>query len=206
MFRFIAISVLTVVIGAQAFAQNVAGSSTVTLSAGGETSLGTAFVRSGPAFNAGYEFRLSKHFAVDAGQETWLPAGYSSQLAPVFSGISPLAFNPVSTAPTPGAFALVPVPTRRVSIASHVTGRALLPLAHDRVELFLGAGAGYAWNLAGSPLPSGFVVEFETGGRFAIDKRKRFWLGASSQFFGNFSANRQQWFATTADVGFRFGR
>ena len=180
------------------FAQSIADRSSITLGVGGETSLGTSFVRTGPAFNGDYELRLNRYFSVDMGQETWMPRGLSAAPESVLPGINLIG--------PPTGIVFVPIPTRRLSTASHTTGRAIVPFAHDRLELFMGAGGGYAWNLDRSPLPSGFVLEFEAGGRFALDNKKRFWFGASSQFFGNFSSNRQQWFATTANVGFRFGR
>jgi hypothetical protein len=84
--------------------------------------------------------------------------------------------------------------------------RGILPVSNDRVEFFVGIGPGYVWNLERSPVPSGVVFDFEAGGRVAIDKRRRFWVGAGSQFFANFRHDEQQWLATTASFTFRFGR
>ena len=202
-------SIFICLAGLSAAAHCLDAQSSVTLSVGGETPLGSQDpfrAGSGAAFGADYEFRFAKYFAVDAGDETWLPSGYTFAHAGVVSVLyvgNTVTLVPVS--PTEAVF--VPVPTHLLSTAIHTTARGILPLRSDRIELYLGVGPGYAWNTGLSLYPrGGFVFDFEAGARFALDKRGRFWLGAGSQFFGNFSQDRQQWLASTAGLTYRFGR
>jgi len=200
-------SILVCLVALTAAAHYLDAQSSLTLSVGGETPLGSQDplrAGSGPAFGADYEFRFAKYFSVDAGDQTWLPSGYTFSrygVVEVYAGNG--TFTPVS--PIEDAF--VPIPTHLLSTAIHATARGILPLRNDRIELYLGVGPGYAWNTGLSLYPrAGFVFDFEAGARFALDKRGRFWLGAGTQFFGNFSQNRQQWLEATAGITYRFGR
>ncbi|MBV9407114.1 MAG: hypothetical protein JO211_17330 [Acidobacteriaceae bacterium] len=201
--------ILICLAGLTAAAYSVQAQSSLSFSAGGETPLGSQDpfrAGSGPAFSADYELRLAKYFSVDAGDQTWLPSGYTLAHAGVVSilpGTNLIAYTPVS----PAEVVFVPVPTHLLSTAIHTTARGILPLRSDRIELYLGVGPGYAWNFGHSLYPhAGFVFDFEAGARFALDKQGRFWLGAGTQFFGNFSQQRQQWLESTAGITYRFGR
>jgi|HubBroStandDraft_5_1064220.scaffolds.fasta_scaffold42837_3 hypothetical protein len=203
-------SILTCLVALTASAHYLDAQSSLTLSVGGETPLGSQDplrAGSGPAFGADYEFRFAKYFSVDAGDQTWLPSGYTiirtADVSEVIVTGNTVTFTPVSPTET----VAVPVPTHLLSTAIHATARGILPLRNDRVELYLGVGPGYAWNTGLSLYPrAGFVFEFEAGARFALDKPGRFWLGAGTQFFGNFSQDRQQWLEATAGITYRFGR
>ncbi|MBV8896149.1 MAG: hypothetical protein JO051_06545 [Acidobacteriaceae bacterium] len=202
-------SILICLAGLTAVAHSLDAQSSVTLGVGGETPLGSQDpfrAGSGPAFSADYEFRFGKYFSVDAGEQTWLPSGYTilhSGVVSINSGANLITFTPVS----PAEAVFIPVPTHLLSTAVHTTARGILPLRSDRIELYLGVGPGYAWNARRSLYPlSAFVVDFEAGARFALDRQGRFWVGAGNQFFGNFSQNRQQWLETTAGITYRFGR
>jgi hypothetical protein len=200
-------SILVCLVALTAAAHYLDAQSSLTLSVGGETPLGSQDpfrAGSGPTFGADYEFRFAKHFSVDAGDQTWLPSGYTfsrSGAVEVNAGNTG-TFTPIS--PIEDVF--VPIPTHLLSTAIHATARGILPLRDDRIELYLGVGPGYAWNTGLSLYPrAGFVFDFEAGARFALDTRGRFWLGAGTQFFGNFSQARQQWLEASAGITCRFG-
>ncbi len=206
MIRHIGLSLAVALgISTEMASQTLAERSSISVSVGGETGLGDEFKGSGPFTGANYEFRVGRFFSIDAGQDTWLPAGrtavpFSFLPGPTGGTISPILLSTTVTGVT------VPVSTRFVTTAFHGTVRGILPLAKGRVELFAGIGPGYAWNLEGSPLPSGPIVDAEAGAQLALDKGQRFWLGAGIQYFLNFRHDEQEWLASSASFTFRFGR
>ncbi len=187
-------------------AQDIVDRSTLTLSAGGATTLGspaTWWPESGPAISATYEYRLSRFFAFDGGEQTWFlkqPAFTVGTATILSTGVNLTQYTPVD------AFIDLPSSRRTLSTMPHLGARAILPLAGDRFELYAGGGPGYVFNPNGSALSSEFVLYTEAGARVALDRQRRFWLGASSQYIANYGQNRQQYFSTTFDFGIRFGR
>jgi hypothetical protein len=82
--------------------------------------------------------------------------------------------------------------------------KGILPLAADRVELFAGLGGAYGWNSVRGLFDSAYG-QGSVGGRFAVDRRRRFWLGTTLRGFTNFRRPQQAWLPWTFDLGIRFG-
>jgi len=89
--------------------------------------------------------------------------------------------------------------------------QAVLPIVHQRLELSAGAGgiyenysnAGPAFN--GPASRSGLGGYFSAGMAVAIDRRHRFWVGASSRLsLVNANQYHDRYIVTAGDFGFRF--
>ncbi len=86
--------------------------------------------------------------------------------------------------------------------------RGILPLANGRAELFAGAGGAYTWlsNESQFYKPSRALVQANAGGRVALDRRRRFWLGVTARFYRDVGRPTVEWSSVAGDLGFRFGR
>jgi hypothetical protein len=83
--------------------------------------------------------------------------------------------------------------------------KGILPLANNRLELFAGVGGAYAWNSEFSGRLNGSLAQASLGGRLALDRGHRFWLGTTLRGSSNFGSGRQAWVPLTIDLGIRFG-
>lgn len=156
--------------------------------------------KGGPAFTGNYEYRLSKYLAVEGGTDILLPSGESFiQLASIPAGQNVITYTPGCTA------CVVPVSGRsRVTLLTYGF-RGILPLAKDRLELFAGVGGAYAWNSEFSGQLNSAFAQANLGGRLALDRGHRFWLGTTLRGFSSFGPGRQAWVPLTFDLGIRFG-
>ncbi len=186
------------------FAQDPDHTSTVTLSAGGQTYSYNSFDQhGGPAFTGRYEFRLWKYFAVETGFDTLLPETHTAEiLSVILSGQNLTAYFPGCK-----ACVIVPISERTQVRLLPFGGKAILPVANGRVELFLGLGGAYAWHSDYGR--DALLGQASFGGRLALDRKRHFWLGTSvrgyTNGFSNYSYRRQSWVSWTADFGLRFG-
>jgi hypothetical protein len=144
---------------------------------GGENVYQTSYLPDSAAFSAGYEFRLFKYLAPEVSVVNLIP------LVPQFS-----------------KYPLPPI-RERVTLLS-LGARGILPLNQGRVELFAGAGAVYVSDMF-SPL-SNWLWQVNGGGRIAIGKRRRFWVGPTVRFSRNGGRPTDEWVSLSGDFGFRF--
>jgi hypothetical protein len=151
--------------------------------AGGENVFVTSTLPNSAAFSAAYEFRLFKYFAPEVGVVNLIPNIGS------FSGHAPPTFN-----------------RTRVTLISF-GGRGIAPLLGGRIELFAGAAGVHASSSDSELIGFGttsWLAQVNGGGRIAIDKLHRFWLGPTVRFSRDVSRPTQEWASLTADFGFRF--
>jgi hypothetical protein len=186
------------------FGQEALHSSTLTLGVGGLPYSDNPYYpdlqKGGPTFTGNYEYRLSKYLAAEGGTDILLPSGESFvSLASILAGQNLIGYaSPCSTA------CVVPVSGRsRVTLLTYGF-KGILPLVNNRLELFAGVGGAYAWNSEFSGLNSAFA-QASLGGRLALDRGHRFWLGTTLRGFSSFGPGRQAWVPLTFDLGIRFG-
>jgi hypothetical protein len=177
---------LTASFALMAFSQE-AGRNTITLGVGGGFPSGGTGIWGIPdsaAFSASYEFRLLKYLSPEVAVVNTIPnVNYGGEYGPVISRerITLLSFGP----------------------------RGVAPLMHGRMELFAGVGAAHLWStdleltVLGYEAPRWFV-QLSGGGRIAIDRRHRFWIGPTVRFTRDGARPTEEWVALTGDVGFRF--
>jgi hypothetical protein len=189
-----------------AFAATVSGqdathSSTLTFGVGGQPYSYNSFDQhGGPAFAGHYEYRFSKYFAVEAGVDTLLPSTFRLELLPVIpSGVG------LSSGSLCSACVFVPETDRARVTLLPFGFKGILPVARDRVEFFGGFGGAYAWNSDYGQYRDALLAQASIGGRLAIDRGHRFWLGTSLRGYSNFGAGKQVWTPLTLDLGIRFG-
>ena len=154
--------------------------------------------KGGPTFTGNYEFRLSKYWAVEGGTDILLPSGQSfTQLTSILAGQNLLPG---------GATTIVVASSERSRVTLLTYGfKGILPLVNDRLELFAGVGGAYAWNTEFGGQLNGAFAQASLGGRLAVDRGHRFWLGTTLRGFSNFGPGRQAWVPLTFDFGIRFG-
>ena len=203
MIRIFSFVLLSALAGSALAQEPAKSSSTVTLSVGG-----AGGGDGGPAINGNYEFRLFKYLAVEGGLDTMLPGANTYTLESVASLESGVSNYYGAT----GNYVTVPVyQTNRIMMVPFGF-KGILPLAHDRLELFVGVGGAYIYNANYSKYSylSPWAEQASAGARFAIDRNHRFWVGTTWRFFGDLGrssaeATDRNWFTGTADIGFRFG-
>lgn len=179
------------------FAQDGEHTSTITLGVGGETPTYNQFGESsGPVFAGNYEYRIMKCLAVEGGFQSMLPLTTSYEFSSVPSGMSL-----TSTATCSNGCTLVQSSRTMVNLTPF-GAKLVLPLASDRVELFAGGGGAYAFHSDGT-YRDAILAQGNVGGRFAMDKGHRFWLGTSGRFFSNPGHGRQEWLSWSADFEIR---
>jgi hypothetical protein len=137
----------------------------------------------GASFAAAYEFRLWKYVAPHLDLVNLLPnhANYSK------FGVS--------------------YSRERVTLLSFGV-RGVVPLARGRVELFAGPGAVHVWS-SQFELTSGFqapswLLGIDAGGRMAIDRKHRFWIGPTVRYSRDGGRPTEEWVSLTGDFGVRF--
>lgn len=167
-----------------AFGQD-GGRNTVSIGAGGTFAgdmLRTEDFSSGPSFSATYEFRLFRYLAPEIGLLDLLP--------------NQTQYSKYGTS----------VVRERVTLLSFGV-RGVLPLARDRVELFAGPGGAHIWSnesyVTGYNAPS-WLFQIDGGIRFAIDGKRRFWVGPRCAFVRDGGRPTEEWVSFTGDFGFRF--
>ncbi len=182
-------------------AQEATHTSTFTFGVGGgwpvKNSSGT---KGGPVFNANYEFRLSKHWAIESGVDTTLGAGYFYN-GGIVSIIDPNTFLVSSSgylnSYTRGTARSVTVP---------FGFRRIQPVAQGKGELFVGLGGAYHWSSEEFSYRA-WDAQGSLGARFALDKHRHFWMGTTGRFSRDFTGyNREGWATWTADLSYRFGK
>ncbi len=167
-----------------AFSQD--GHSTVSIGAGGGFPAGgyrTSQFSNSAAFSATYEFRFLRYIAPEVGLTNLIP-NYTN-------------FSEYGTS----------VSRERVTLLS-IGARGVLPLANGRVELFAGPGATHIWS-SQAELTKGYqapawLLELDGGGRIAIDRGHRFWIGPTVRFSRDGGRPTEEWASLTGDFAFRF--
>lgn len=141
------------------------------------------FLRNGPAFSAGYEFRIFRYVAPEFGVVVLLPNNATQyQTLTTFSRehLTLLSFG----------------------------GRGVLPLSHDRLEVFAGLGGAYMnssyYQWVGYYGTSRWLFQVQSGFRASLDRRRRFWLGPTVRYSRSNGSAGPVWVSLTADFGFRF--
>ena len=157
--------------------------------------------KGGPTFTGNYEYRLSKYLAVEGGTDILLPSGQSfTQVATIPAGQNLIPVGP--TGPT--IFILQSSERSRVTLLTYGF-KGILPLVNNRLELFAGVGGAYAWNSEFGGQLNGAFGQVSLGGRLAVDRGRRFWLGTTLRGFSSFGPGRQAWVPLTFDFGIRLG-
>jgi hypothetical protein len=138
----------------------------------------------GPALYAGYELRLQKHVAVEAGWTgSWLPGTWcSSQF-----GCERL---------------------REETSFLDYGLRGIVPVAAGRVELSVGLGGGYIWyrppeGYYYTSSPNGSLLQYSGRATVAIDHHKHFRVGFTIRTWRDLGRPTQQWLSTA--VGLIYG-
>ncbi|HTB15808.1 MAG TPA: hypothetical protein VK752_29765 [Bryobacteraceae bacterium] len=147
--------------------------------AGGENVYQTSYLPDSAAFSAGYEFRVLKYFAPEVSVVNLIP------LVPQF-----------------GKFPMPPI-RERVTLVS-IGARGILPLHQGRVELFGGGGAVNVSTSEAYLELGSWLWQVNGGGRIAIGKRRRFWVGPTLRWSRNGGRPTEEWVSLTGDFGFRF--
>ncbi len=182
-------------------AQDAVHTSTITLSAGGETPTAGEFGEgTGPVFNGNYEYRVWKYMAVEVGADTMLPAKTDDLFADILPGTNLISGTNLQTN---SPYVLAERGRTWVTLLPFGL-KGILPLADGRLELFAGLGGAYALHSHDSCC-NAMLMRGSLGGRFALDKKRHYWLGTSGQFSSNVGGYRQEWLSWTADFGLRFG-
>jgi hypothetical protein len=165
------------------------GRSTFSLGAGGGFPTGgeltsTSQIPDSAAFSAGYEFRLFKYLAPEVGVVNMIP-----DIPQNYKGY------------------VLPSLRERVTLLSF-GAHGILPLRQGRIELLAGAGGVHAFtsnyyeffyfNAART------IWQINGGGRIALDKRRRFWVGPTVRYSRDGGRPTQEWVSLTGDFGFRF--
>ncbi len=185
------------------FGQDALHDSTLTMGVGGlpysDSEYYPQLQKGGPAFTANYDYRLLKYLAAEVGTDILLPSGKAYvQSASILSGQNLIP----SVSNCPSCTVLVSG-TSRVSLLSYGF-KGILPLANGRVELFAGVGGAYGWNsVLGGSRDSAFG-QASLGGRLALDRDHRLWLGATLRGYDSFGSGHQAWVPLTFELGIRF--
>jgi hypothetical protein len=170
----------------RAFSQE-AGRDTIMIGVGGGFPSGGTYIAGisdSAAFSGSYEFRLFKYLAPEVAVVNTIPnVNYGGEFGPVISRerITLLSFGP----------------------------RGIVPLMQGRLELFAGVGAAHLWStdleltVLGYEAPRWFL-QLSGGGRVAIDRRHRFWIGPTVRFTRDGGRPTEEWVSLTGDFGFRF--
>lgn len=161
-----------------------AGRSTVTVGAGGGFPVSgylTERVQNSAAFSAGYEFRLFRYVAPEVAVTNLIP-----------TVVNYYKFGTYNT-------------RERVTLVS-LGLRGILPLAAGRAEIFAGAGGAHIGSTAYvlSQFGAPWLMQLEAGGRAALDRKHRFWLGTTVRLARDTGRPTEQWVVLTGDFGVRF--
>jgi hypothetical protein len=164
---------------------------TITVGAGIAHNTGnTCCGESAPSIEVNYSFRFMPHIELTAG------ANFTTSLGTEIRGAN-YDFR---------------IHDRLTWVPFGING--ILPLSGGRTEAFIGAGGVYERYSVGNP--EDFVGAttrdgwggYATGGaRFALDRRRHFWLGGSTHYYfanTNNGYTHDRWLTANVDVGFRF--
>jgi len=138
----------------------------------------------GPGFRVGYELRLHKHVAADAG---WTAAWLDGTSCSRYGCDYPRYQNRLLD------FGL----------------RGVLPLQGGRVELSLGIGGGYIWfdpASGDSYFSNTTLLQYSGKMAVAIDRNRHVRLDFSLRMWRDVGRPTQQWLATSAGISYGFGR
>lgn len=82
--------------------------------------------------------------------------------------------------------------------------RGYLPLKSDRVEVSAGAGGGYVhWPGSRGGFYNDWLWQVSGRVQFALDAKRRFWLGPSARFYSDGGRPTQQWLVVGADFSWK---
>ena len=164
-----------------------AGRNTVMIGAGGGFPSGgyrTDGISNGAAFSASYEFRVLKYLAPEIVVVNTIPnVTYGSKY---------------------GSYIM----RERVTLLS-IGVHGIVTLRQGSIELFAGVGAAHLWSsdieltVLGYQSPR-WLLQVNGGGRVAIDRRRRFWIGPTVRFSRDGGRPTEEWVSLTGDFGFRF--
>jgi len=162
------------------------GRNTVGIGAGGGFPSGgylTDGFYNAPAFSASYEYRVFRFLAPEVAVVNMLP-----------NLLNGSEFGNYIT-------------RERVTLLT-LGLRVVAPLVHHRVELFAGAGAAHVsssyYELNGGLFSPDWLLQLDGGGRAALGRRHRFWIGPTLRFYRDGGRPTEEWVSLTADFGFRF--
>jgi hypothetical protein len=91
--------------------------------------------------------------------------------------------------------------------------QATLSTLHDRAEIFTGFGGVNAWkpdntliqpNRRGTSFNDAWLVQGVAGGRVAVDRNRRFWLGPAVRYLENFGEGKKHWNSFGGSATFQF--
>jgi hypothetical protein len=91
--------------------------------------------------------------------------------------------------------------------------QATLSTFHGRAELFTGFGGINAWrpdntlilpNRRGTSFNDAWLVQGVGGGRVAVDRNRRFWLGPAVRYLENFGEGKKHWNSFGGSATFQF--
>ena len=135
----------------------------------------------GPGLHAGYELRLQKHVAAEAGWTgSWLP------------GTSCTKFG-------------CEHPRGKVSFLDYGL-RGIFPVAAGRVELSAGLGGGYIWYGLDDRYYNTPLLQYSGRATVAIDHHQHFRVGFTVRTWRDLGRPTQQWLSTTVSVVYGLGK
>jgi hypothetical protein len=135
----------------------------------------------GPGLHAGYELRLWKYVAAEAGWTgSWLPGTSCSRFGCTH-------------------------PRGEVGFLDYGL-RGILPVAAGRVELSAGLGGGYIWYGLDDRYYNSSLLQYSGRATVAVDHHKHFRVGFTIRTWRDLGRPTQQWLSTTVSVVYGLGK
>jgi hypothetical protein len=138
----------------------------------------------GPALHVGYQLRLQKYVAVEA--------GWTGSWGPTNVGFC---------SPKYGCEYL----GGEVGFLDYGL-RGIVPVAAGRVELSVGLGGGYDWYGNGYNYFNSALIQYSGRATVAIDRRKHFRVGFTIRTWRDLGRPTQQWLSTTVSLVYGLGK
>jgi hypothetical protein len=134
----------------------------------------------GPGLHAGYQLRLWKYVAADAGWTgSWLPGTSCSRYGCTY-------------------------PRGEVGFLDYGL-RGIVPVDGGRVELSAGLGGGYIWFGPDASYYNSALLQYSGRATVAIDHLKHFRVGFTVRTWRDLGRPTQQWLATTVSLVYGLG-
>jgi hypothetical protein len=134
----------------------------------------------GPALHVGYQLRLQKYLAAEAGWTgSWLPGTSCSRYG-------------------------CEHPLGEVGFLDYGL-RGIAPVAAGRVELSAGLGGGYVWYANDYNYFNSALIQYSGRAAVAIDRRTHFRVGFTIRTWRDLGRPTQQWFSTTLSLAYGLG-